>query len=389
MMDVYLDNGATTKVDPKVTEAMMPFFSEIYGNPSSIHQMGQEAKRYLEEARESFAKKLNARFDEIIFTSGGTESDNLAIKGAAHANKDKGNHIITTKIEHPAVLNTCKSLESEGFTTTYLDVDEEGFIILDKLKAAITDKTILVSIIHGNNEIGTVQDLKAIGDVCKEKGIIFHTDAVQSFTKVPIDTKRINVDLISMSSHKIHGPKGVGALYVRKGTLMDPIAHGGGHEFRRRAGTENVPGVIGFTKAVSLASESHAKQMRKLRDLFISRVEEEISDVKLNGPRGDMRLCNNINISFANVEGESLGSYLDVDGICTSTGSACSSHSLQPSHVLTAIGLPADLANGTLRMTISRYTTEDDIDYAVEKLKKYVTKLRKISPLSRVLKKVM
>ncbi|MBW2967763.1 cysteine desulfurase, partial [Candidatus Woesearchaeota archaeon] len=376
MMKVYLDNGATTMVDPAVTGAMMPFFSEMYGNPSSIHQMGQEAKMHLEEARESFAKKLNARFDEIIFTSGGTESDNLAIKGAAHANKEKGNHIITTKIEHPAVLKTCKALELEGFKTTYLDVDEEGFISIDALKEAITDNTILVSVIHGNNEIGTVQDLDAIGEICKQNDIIFHTDAVQSFTKVPIDTKKINVDLISVSSHKIHGPKGIGALYVRKGTLIEPLAHGGGHEFGRRAGTENVSGVVGFTKAANLTSENHVKQMAKLRDLFISRVEDEIPDVKVNGPRGNMRLCNNINISFANVEGESLGSYLDVEGICTSTGSACSSHSLQPSHVLTAIGLPADLANGTLRMTISRFTTEEEIDFAVEKLKKYVAKLR-------------
>ncbi|MBW2964081.1 cysteine desulfurase, partial [Candidatus Woesearchaeota archaeon] len=266
MMKAYLDNGATTMVDPKVVSEMSPFFTETYGNPSSIHHAGQEAKRYLDEAREAVAKKLGASYDEIIFTSGGTESDNLAVKGAAYANREKGNHIITTKIEHPAILNTCRQLEKEGFSVSYLGVDKEGFVDLDELRSAITDKTILVSIIHGNNEIGTVQDLDGIGDICKEKGIIFHTDAVQSFTKVTINVKKTNVDLISMSSHKIHGPKGVGALYVRKGTKIQPIAHGGSHEFKLRAGTENVPGIIGFAKAVKLSSDSEYKNVAKLRD---------------------------------------------------------------------------------------------------------------------------
>lgn len=388
-MKSYLDNGATTMVDPGVVKAMLPFFTDKYGNPSSMHQMGQEAKREMEEAREVIAKKLDAKYDEMIFTSGGTESDNLAIKGVAYSNKHKGDHIITTKIEHPAVKNTCKDLEEEGFSVTYLDVDKEGFIDPDELERAITPKTILVSIIHGNNEIGTIQDIEAIGNICKKHNVLFHTDAVQSFTKVPIDTKRMNIDLISVSSHKIHGPKGVGALYVRKGTNIKCIAHGGGHEFKLRAGTENVPGIIGFAKAVKLTLDSDRNKIARLRDLMIDRIHEEIPDVQLNGPKGDKRLCNNVNISFANVEGESLGSYLDVNGICTSTGSACTSHSLQPSHVLVAIGLPADLANGTLRMTLSRFTTEEEVNYTVDMLKKYTAKLRKISPLKRVLKHVL
>lgn len=387
-MKVYLDNGATTMVDPKVVDAMFPFFTEKYGNPSSIHQAGQEAKRELTEAREIIAKKIGASYDEIIFTSGGTESDNLAIKGVAYANKDKGNHIITTKIEHPAILRTCEQLEKEGFKVTYLDVDNEGFINPEDLEKTITDKTILVSIIHGNNEVGTIQPLEEIGAICKNKKVIFHTDAVQSFTKVPINTKKINIDLISMSSHKIHGPKGVGAIYIKKGTNIHPLAHGGSHEFKLRAGTENVPGIIGFAKAVNLTSDGDSAKISKLRDYFIDSVFKEIDNIQLNGPKGDRRLCNNINISFANVEGEALGSYLDIEGICTSTGSACSSHSLEPSHVLLAIDIDKGLANGTLRMTLSRFSTKEDVDYTVEKLNKYTEKLRKISPLKRVLNKL-
>jgi cysteine desulfurase len=354
-----------------------------------MHQKGQDAKRALEEAREVIAKRLNASYDEIIFTSGGTESDNLAIKGVAFANANKGKHIITTKIEHPAVQNSCKFLEKEGFSVTYLGVDKEGFVSIDELKKAIRKDTILVTMIHGNNEIGTVQDIEAIGKVCKEKGVIFHIDAVQSFAKVPVDVKRQPVDLISMSAHKIHGPKGIGALYIRKGTNLVQISHGGGHEFKLRAGTENVPGAVGFAKAVRLMSESDVDKVAKLRDRFIAGVEREIAEVKLNGPRGERRLCNNVNISFANVEGEALGAYLDADGICTSTGSACASHSLEPSHVLLAIGVPKEIANGTLRMTLSRFTTEQEIDYTISALKKYVQKLRKISPLRMVLKNVL
>jgi cysteine desulfurase len=388
-MKAYLDNGATTMVDPKVVNGMLPFFTESYGNASSMHFKGQEAKRALDESRETIAKRLNAGFDEIIFTSGGTESNNLAIKGVAFANMKRGRHIITTKIEHPATQNSCKFLEREGFEVTYLGVDKEGFVNPEDIKKAIRKDTILVTIIHGNNEIGTVQDMDVIGRLCKEKGVLFHIDAVQSFTKVPIDTKRQHVDLISVSAHKIHGPKGVGALYIRKGTNIVQMVHGGGHEFKMRAGTENVPGAVGFAKAVRMVSESDIKKIAKLRDRFIAAIEKEIPEVKLNGPRGDRRLCNNVNISFANVEGEALGAYLDADGICTSTGSACASHSLEPSHVLIAIGVPKEVANGTLRMTLSRFTTEEEVDYAVSALKKYVQKLRKISPLRMVLKDVL
>jgi cysteine desulfurase len=389
MMKAYLDNGATTRVDPAVVKEMEKYFIEDYANPSSAHTPGQEARRAVEEAREIVAGKIKAAYDEIIFTSGGTESDNLAIKGVAYANRERGNHIITTKIEHPAILKSCEALEKEGFTVTYLGVDKEGFVNVDDLKKAITDKTILVSVIHGNNEIGTIQNIDELGKTCKEKKILFHTDAVQSFTKVPINVKKTNVDLISMSSHKIHGPKGVGALYVRKGTKIKKLADGGGHEFKLRAGTENVPGIIGFAKAVKLSSEADVERIAKLRDLLIERIEGEISNVKLNGPRGNKRLSNNINIAFANIEGEALGAYLDTEGICTSTGSACSSHSLEPSHVLVAIGLSKELANGTMRMTLSRYTTEEEINFTVEQLKKYTAKLRKISPLTRVLKNVL
>ncbi len=388
-MKAYLDNGATTKVDEKVVKEMLTFFTEKYGNASSIHQLGQEAKRYMEESREVIAKKLNAKYDEIIFTSGGTESDNLAIKGIAYANREKGNHIITTKIEHPAVENTCKALMEEGFSVTFLDVDKEGFITPEQLEKAITKKTILVTIIHGNNEIGTIQPIEELGNVCKEHNVFFHIDAVQSFTKVPIDTKKVNVDLISMSAHKIHGPKGIGALYIRKGTNVVPISQGGSHEFKMRPGTENVPGIVGFAKAVNLTSDSDVRKIAAMRDILIEKIEKEIPNVKLNGPRGEKRLCNNVNISFASVEGEALGSYLDIEGVCTSTGSACSSHSLEPSHVLLAIGLSKELANGTLRMTLSRFTTKEEIEYTVKTLKKYVEKLRKISPLQRVLKNVL
>ncbi|NQU79030.1 cysteine desulfurase [Candidatus Woesearchaeota archaeon] len=387
-MKSYLDNGATTIVDPAVVKAMIPFFSDIYGNPSSVHNVGQEAKRYLDESREVIAKKIRSSFDEIIFTSGGTESDNLAIIGFAGANKDKGKHIITTNIEHPAVTNSCDALKKEGFDISKVGVDKVGFVDIEKLEGLIRDDTILVSVIHGNNEIGTIQDISVIGDVCRKHGVTFHTDAVQSFTKVPIDVKNIPVDMISFSSHKIHGPKGIGALYIRKGIKISPTSHGGGHEFNKRAGTENIPGIIGFARAIKLASHSHCKNMSDLRDYFISKVFEEISDVKLNGPKGDSRLCNNVNISFANIEAESLGAYLDVNGICTSSGSACSSHSLQPSHVLIAIGIDKELANGTLRFTLSRFTTKEEIDYTVDVLKKHANKLRKISPLKRVLKNV-
>ncbi|HZX45470.1 MAG TPA: cysteine desulfurase family protein [Candidatus Nanoarchaeia archaeon] len=379
-MKAYLDNGATTKVDERVVEAMMPYFTETYGNASSLHTPGQEAKSGLEQSREIIAKRINAKSDEIIFTSGGTESDNLAVKGYVYANKDKGNHIITTKIEHHAVQYTCKSLEKEGFKVTWLDVDKEGFVDLKKLSSAITDMTLLVTVIHGNNEIGTLQDISAIGKICDENKVAFHIDAVQSFTKVPIDVVSQKVTMASFSAHKIHGPKGIGALYVKKGTILKKLNDGGGQESNLRGGTENVAGAVGFAKAVQLSTEQECKKMEKLRDNFINQVEKEIPEVKLNGPRR-MRLCNNANIIFKFIEGEGMLIKLDDRGIAVSTGSACSSRDLTPSHVLTAIGVPHALAHGSIRFTLSRFTTKEELDYTVDNLKVMVKELREISPL--------
>jgi cysteine desulfurase len=381
-MKVYLDNGATTRVDDEVLKAMLPYFNKKYGNASSLHQFGVEAKEAMDKARAIIAKKLNAEPEEIIFTSGGTESDNLAIKGIAYNNKNKGNHIITTKIEHHAVLNSCKQLEKEGFKVTYLDVDKDGLVKLEELKKAISDKTILVSINHANNEIGTIQDLETISKICKESDIYLHSDAVQSFTKVPIDVKKVNIDLISMSSHKIHGPKGIGALFIKKGVKIKKLADGGDHEFKIRAGTENIPGIVGFAKAVEMIKEKDINQMTELRDYLINRIIKEIPDVKLNGHK-EKRLCNNVNISFKYIEGESLLLHLDIKGIAVSTGSACSSKSLEPSHVLLAIGLSHEIAHGSIRFTLSKYTTKQEIDYTIKNLKDIVKNLRKISPLNK------
>lgn len=378
-MKIYLDNGATTKVDPKVVKAMQPYFTEKYGNPSSLHFKGQEAKMALEESRAIIAKKLNAHPDEIIFTSGGSESNNLAIKGLAYQ-KEKG-HIITTKFEHKSVLNTCKYLEKKGFKVTYLNVDKDGFISLKELEDSITPETIIVSIVHANNEIGTIQDINAIGEICKKHNIAFHIDAVQSFTKVPISVKKANLTFVSLSSHKIHGPKGIGALFIKKGTKIEKLIDGGSHEFDLRAGTENIPGIVGFALASKLVKSSHIKQMTKLRDKLINGIFK-IKYVKLNGPK-EKRLCNNVNVSFKYIEGEALGAYLDGKGICTSTGSACTSKTLEPSHVLTAIGVPAELSHGSMRLTLSKFTTEQEIDYTLEMLSKYVKKLRKISPFDK------
>ncbi len=381
-MNVYLDNGATTMVDKEVEKAILPYFTKVYGNASSLHTHGQEAKKALEESREVIAKKINALPEEIIFTSGGTEADNLAIKGIAFANKEKGKHIITTKIEHHAVEKTCKFLESDGFEVTYLDVDKEGFVDLEELKKAITDKTILVSIIHGNNEIGTIQDIEKIGEICKEKNVYFHTDAVQSFTKVPIDVKKQNITLASFSAHKIHGPKGIGALFVKKGTKIKKLSDGGSQENNLRGGTENIPLIMGFAKAVELAKEEDCKKMEKLRDYFIEKIEKEIPEVKLNGSRKE-RLCNNVNITFKYIEGEALLLRLDDKGIAVSTGSACSSRELKPSHVLIAIGLHPAMAHGSIRFTLSRFTTKEEVDYTIKHLKEVVAELRSISPLWR------
>lgn len=378
----YFDNAATTKLDPKVIKEMMPYFDVKYGNASSTHTKGREAKNALEKARKVIAKSIGASPDEIIFTSGGTESNNIAIKSVAFTNKDKGNHIITTKIEHDCVLNTCKWLEKQGFIVTYLDVDREGFVSPEALEKAITPKTILVSIIHGNNEIGTIQDLKALGEVCRKHKVYFHTDACQSYTKTELNVNKMNLDLVTLNAHKIHGPKGVGALYIRRGTNIGTWQHGGGHERNLRSGTENIPGIVGFAEAVKQASNSkHIKHMTRLRDMIIEGIEKSIPECKLNGPRGDKRLCNNINFYFARVEGEAIGGYLDLKGIASSTGSACSSHSLEPSHVLQAIGMSKAEANGSLRLSISRFTTEEEVNYLLKVLPPIIKKLRMISPL--------
>ena len=378
---IYLDNAATTKVDDEVLKAMVPYFTEKFGNASSKHIIGQEAKRALEESRDTIAGSIGAKRDEIIFTSGGTESNNFVLKGLFFANKENGKkHIITTKIEHDCILNSCKWLESLGAKITYLSVDKEGFIDLDELKKAITPETLVVSIIHGNNEIGTIQDLVSIGKICHDRGVYFHTDACQSYTKTDIDVKKQNLDFVTLNSHKIHGPKGVGALYIRKGIEITPLLHGGGHEFKLRSSTENVPGIVGFAKAVKVAKSSDIKNMTKLRDKLIEGILK-IPNTQLNGPMGDKRLCNNINISFGNIEGEAIGGYLDAYGICSSTGSACSSHSLEPSHVLKAIGCDHLRMNSSVRLSISKYTTEDEINRVLEALPKVALKLRKMSPL--------
>jgi len=386
MQTIYLDNAASTKIDPNVLKAMKPFFIEKYGNASSLHHKGREAKEALELARKIIAKKINTKPDEIVFTGSGTESNNFCLKGVAFANKNKGNHIITTKIEHDCVLNSCKWLEKQGFDITYLDVDKEGFIDFKKLENAITPKTILVSIIHGSNEIGTIQDIEAIGKICRKKGVLFHSDACQSFTKIPIDVEKQNIDLMTVNAHKIHGPKGVGALYIKKGIKITPLLHGGGHEFGLRSSTENVAGIIGFAKAVEIADEKSINHMNKLRDKLINGVLK-IPDTKLNGSK-EKRLCNNANFSFKYVEGEAIGALLDVKGVCSSTGSACSAKSLEPSHVLTAIGLKPEEAHGSLRLSLSKFTTEQEIDYVLDIFPGIIKKLRKISPLAKFISKL-
>ncbi len=379
MKQIYLDNAATTRVDDEVLKEMIPYFSEKYGNASSQHVKGQEAKQAMEKARKTIAKKIGARSHEIVFTGGGTEANNLAVKGLFFANYPEKNHIIISKIEHDCVLNACKWLETQGAEITYLDVDADGFVNSKQLGDSITDKTILISIIHGNNEIGTIQNLEEIGKICKERGVLFHTDACQSFTKVDIDVKKQNLDLVTLNAHKIHGPKGVGALYIREGIKITPVSHGGGHEKNLRSGTENIPGIVGFAKSVDVANKKDVERMNELRNKLIDGILK-IENTRLNGSR-EKRLCNNINISFNNIEGEAIGGYLENEGIYTSTGSACSSHSLEPSHVLQAIGLTPVQTNSSLRISISKYTTEEEIDYFLNVLSKIVDKLRRISPL--------
>ena len=379
---VYFDNASTTKVDEKVVREMLPYFSEIFGNASSQHDIGIKAKDVLERSRRIIAKSIKANIGEIIFTSGGTEANNFALKGLFFSNYPQKNHIITTKIEHDSILNVCRWLETQGAKITYLDVNEEGFVDIEDIKKSITDKTFLVSIIHGNNEIGTIQDIEAIGKLCREKNVLFHTDACQSFTKVPINVGKQNLDLVTLNAHKIYGPKGVGALYIRDGIQITPFAHGGGHEKKLRSGTENIPGIVGFAKSVDISNEKDVRRMTTLRDKLIEGLLK-IENVKLNGPVGDKRLCNNVNVSFNNIEGEAIGGYLENERIYTSTGSACMSNTLQTSHVLKALGLSPLQSNSSLRISISKYTTEDDINYFLEKITKIVKKLRIISPLTK------
>ncbi|MBI3623542.1 cysteine desulfurase [Candidatus Pacearchaeota archaeon] len=373
---IYLDNAATTKVDDAVLKEMTPYFNEKYGNASSVHIFGQQAKEALEKSRKIIAKTINAKSSEIVFTSGGTESNNFAITGLAHSNYPSKNHIITTKIDHDCVLETCRYLEKHVAKVTYLDVNSEGFINPKDVEEAINDKTFLVSIIHGNNEIGTIQNIEEIGKICKKNGVLFHTDACQSFTKVPIDVKKMNIDLMTLNAHKIHGPKGVGALYIKEGIKIDPLLHGGGHERGFRSGTENVSGIVGFAKAVDISNGKDVKKMEELRDYFISKATK-IEKVKLNGPAGKNRLCNNINLCIEGVEGEALGGYLENEGIFTSTGSACSSHSGAKSHVLKAIGRSDKEIASSIRISISKYTSKEDLDFVLDKLEKTIRKLRK------------
>jgi cysteine desulfurase len=383
MNPIYMDYAATTPTDQRVVEAMMPYFGEIYGNPSSLHGFGQEARAAMEEARAKIAAFLGAKPAEIVFTSGGTESDNFAIKGVAWANRKKGDHVITSAIEHHAVLETCRFLEKEGFRVTYLPVDEDGLVDPADVVKAITDRTILISIMHANNEIGTIQPIAEIGRIAKEKGICFHTDAVQTFGHLPFTVDELNIDLLSASAHKLYGPKGMGLLYIRKGTRITPLVHGGDQESGRRASTQNVPGIVGFGKAVELAAatlQEEVVRLTSLRDRFIQGIFERIDGIRLNGHPA-RRLPNNINLSVESIEGEGMILSLDMMGIACSTGSACSSSSLEPSHVLLAIGLPHELSHGSLRFSLGMYTKEGDIDAVLEALPQVVGRLRAMSPL--------
>lgn len=382
---IYLDNNATTPTDERVVEAMLPYFCKKYGNPSSIYKLANESDMAKEEARDKVAKLLNAKPYEIVFTGCGTESDNFAIKGTAFANRKKGNHIITSSIEHHAVLNACKWLEKQDFEVTYIGVDKHGVVNLDELCEAITDKTILISIMHANNEVGTIEPIKEIADIAKENGIYFHIDAVQTVGKLPIDVNDLSVDLLSMSGHKFYGPKGVGALYIRRGTKIDSLLHGGHHERNRRAGTENVPGIVGLGKASEIAMEEfeeEERRVKKLRDRLEKGLMEKIDDVIING-HPERRLPSTLNLSVKYVEGESILLQLNHNGIAASSGSACTSGSFEPSHVLTSMGIPPETAHGSLRFSVGRSNTENDIDKVIEVLPPIVEKLREMSPFGK------
>ncbi|MGI6053270.1 MAG: cysteine desulfurase NifS [Clostridium sp.] len=380
---IYLDNAATTKTRPEVVEAMLPYFTEYYGNPSSIYEFSAEPKRAIAQARETIAKAIGAKTNEIYFTYGGTESDNWALIATAEAYQARGKHIITTKIEHHAILHTCEYLERRGFEVTYLDVDEFGVVKLEELEKAIRPDTILISVMFANNEIGTIEPIREIGEIAKKHGVLFHTDAVQAFGHVPIDVNEYHIDMMSSSAHKINGPKGTGFLYIRTGVKTRSFIHGGAQERKRRGGTENTPGIVGFGKAVEVAMATMKEREEKetaLRDHLIKRVMSEIPYVRLNGHPVN-RLSNNANFAFQFIEGESMLIMLDMEGICASSGSACTSGSLDPSHVLLAIGLPHEIAHGSLRLTLSDETTMEQIDFTVDAIKRIVERLRSMSPL--------
>lgn len=383
MKRVYLDNAATTRLLPEVLDAMVPYMTELYGNPSSPHDFGQKAASGLNKARQQVADAINADPSEIIFMSGGSEADNMAIRGIAERYSKKGKHIITTVVEHHAVLHTCQLLERNGYEVTYLPVDEYGMVTVDQVREAMRPDTVLVTVMFANNEVGTIMPIKEIGALCREKGVYFHTDAVQAVGHLPIDVKAMNIDMLSMSAHKFHGPKGVGALYVRKGIILPSLIVGGAQERNRRAGTENVPGIVGMGKAIEMALdnlEEKAEKMKKLRDKLITELPKRIPEIKLNG-HPTIRLPNNVNYSIKYIEGESILLMLDLNGIAASSGSACTSGSLDPSHVLLAMGLTHEIAHGSVRMTLSDETTEEDIDRVLEVLPQVAEKLRRMSPL--------
>ena len=383
MKRIYLDNAATTKLAPEALEAMTPYLTEIYGNPSSPHYFGQQVAAALDKARQQVAKAINAEPGEIIFMSGGTEADNTAIRGIAERYSKKGRHIITTAVEHHAVLHTCQLLEKQGYEVTYLPVDEYGMVTVEQVRDAMRDDTVLVTVMFANNEVGTIMPIAEIGALCRERKVFFHTDAVQAVGHLPIDVKAMNIDMLSMSGHKFHGPKGVGALYVRKGIVLPSLIAGGAQERNRRAGTENVPGIVGMGRAIELACQDideKGRRMAILRDKLITELPKRIPEIKLNG-HPTMRLPNNVNFSIKYIEGESILLMLDLNGIAASSGSACTSGSLDPSHVLLAMGLTHEVAHGSVRMTLSEETTEEDIDYVLEVLPKVAQRLRSMSPL--------
>lgn len=378
---IYLDNAATTAVSQPVMEAMLPYYMQVYGNPSSVHSTGRDAKKAVERARRQVASALGCSAQEIYFTAGGSESDNWALKGAAFAHQEKGRHIITTQIEHHAILHTCQWLETQGWQVTYLPVDADGFVTVQQVEKALRPDTVLVSVMAANNEIGTLEPVAEIGALCHERGVLFHTDAVQAVGAIPLDVEALHADMLSLSAHKFHGPKGIGALYIRKGVKIDPLIHGGAQERGHRAGTENLPGIVGLGKAIELAEEGlaeNAARMTFLRNRLISSLTAEIPNMRINGTM-DKRLPNNVNVSFAGIEGEAVLLRLDLEGIAASSGSACTAGSLDPSHVLTAIGLTRDEAKGSLRLTLGTDTTQADIDEVVKKLPGIVASLREMT----------